>query len=71
MKRYVEPACADGKYVRQTGGRGQYGHAVLELEPLSGEEESYVFEDKITGGVVPREFIQPINKVSRKRWKPV
>jgi elongation factor G len=51
----------EGKYVRQSGGRGQYGHAVINLEP--GERgKGYEFVDEIKGGVVPREFIQPINK---------
>jgi elongation factor G len=48
-----------GRYVRQTGGRGQYGHAVIEIEPLergSGVE----FVDEITGGTIPREYIKPV-----------
>jgi elongation factor G len=54
-----QAARGDGRYVRQTGGRGQYGHAVVEIEPLergSGVE----FEDMITGGVIPREYIKPV-----------
>ena len=48
----------EGKFVRQTGGRGQYGHVVINLYP--GEPGSgFVFEDKIVGGVVPREYIGP------------
>jgi len=51
----------EGKFVRQTGGRGQYGHVWLRLEP--GEPGSgYRFEDAIVGGVVPREFIPAVNK---------
>jgi elongation factor G len=52
---------AEGKFVRQTGGHGQYGHAVIELEPLepgSGAE----FVDKIVGGVIPKEFISPVEQ---------
>src|SRR5207247_4187828 len=50
----------EGKFVRQTGGRGQYGHAVINLEP--GEPGSgYEFVDKIVGGRIPKEFIGPID----------
>ncbi len=55
------PAKAEGKYIKQTGGRGQYGHVVIEIEP--GEPGSgFVFEDKIVGGVIPKEFIPAIEK---------
>jgi elongation factor G len=56
---------AEGKFVRQTGGHGQYGHAVIELEPLepgSGIE----FVDKIVGGVIPKEFISPVEQGIRE-----
>jgi elongation factor G len=54
------PAQGNGRFVRQTGGRGQYGHAVIKLEP--GEKGSgYEFVDKIVGGVIPREYIKPID----------
>ena len=46
----------DGKFVRQTGGRGQYGHVVINIES-SGQGKGFVFEDKIVGGSVPREYI--------------
>jgi elongation factor G len=48
------------RYVRQTGGRGQYGHVVLNLEPL-GPGGSYEFVDKITGGVIPKEYIPAVD----------
>lgn len=54
-----QAATAQGRYVRQTGGRGQFGHVVVELEPL-GRGGGFEFVDKITGGVIPREFIRPV-----------
>ncbi len=51
----------EGKFVRQTGGKGQYGHVVINLEP-SEPGQGYIFEDKIVGGVIPREFIGPVEQ---------
>ena len=51
----------DGKHVKQSGGKGQYGHAVITLEP-SGEGKGYQFFDEIKGGVIPREFIPSVDK---------
>jgi len=51
----------EGKYVRQSGGRGQYGHCVINLEPNE-PGKGYEFIEEIKGGAIPREFIQPINK---------
>ncbi|MCS7242384.1 MAG: elongation factor G [Candidatus Caldatribacterium sp.] len=50
-------ARAEGKFIRQTGGRGQYGHVVLEVEPC---EEPFIFEDHIVGGTIPREYIPAV-----------
>src|SRR5208283_1294316 len=52
---------AEGKYVRQSGGRGQYGHVVLELEPQE-PGKGFEFENKIVGGAVPKEYIAPVQK---------
>jgi len=49
----------EGKFVRQTGGHGQYGHVVINLEPAE-QGAGFVFEDKIVGGVIPREYIGPV-----------
>jgi len=51
----------DGKHIKQSGGKGQYGHAVITLEP-SGEGKGYQFFDEIKGGVIPREFIPSVDK---------
>jgi elongation factor G len=57
----TRPADGDGRYVKQTGGRGQYGHAKIHLFP--GEPGSgYVFENEIVGGSIPKEFIKPIDE---------
>ena len=51
----------EGKFVRQSGGKGQYGHVWLKLEPL-GLDDEYEFVDKIVGGVIPKEYIPAVNK---------
>ncbi len=51
----------EGKFIRQTGGRGQYGHAKVRIEP-NAEGAGFEFLDEIKGGVVPREYINPIEK---------
>ncbi|HUL71259.1 MAG TPA: elongation factor G [Gemmatimonadales bacterium] len=48
-----------GRFVRQSGGKGQYGHVVIDLEPAE-KGSGFHFEDKIVGGVIPREFIKPV-----------
>ncbi|WP_027357642.1 elongation factor G [Desulfofundulus thermocisternus] len=55
-----EKARAEGKFIRQTGGRGQYGHVVLEIEPLE-RGAGYEFVNKIVGGVVPKEYIPAVD----------
>ncbi len=55
-----KPARAEGKYIRQSGGRGQYGHVVFEIEPIEGNK--FEFEDRIVGGVIPKEFITSVEK---------
>ena len=51
-----------GKFVRQSGGHGQYGDCVINMEPLPNGQEGFVFEDDIVGGVIPREFIPACQK---------
>ncbi|MGB9868119.1 MAG: elongation factor G [Bacillota bacterium] len=55
----TRPAKAEGRFIRQTGGRGQYGHVWLEIEPLE-TGEGFEFEDHIVGGVIPKEFIPAV-----------
>ena len=55
----------DSKFVRQSGGRGQYGHVVLEIEPLE-RGSGFIFENKIVGGVVPKEYIPAVEKGLRE-----
>jgi len=52
---------AEGKFVRQTGGRGQYGHVILRLEPLE-PGSGYEFSNEIVGGVIPKDFIPAVQK---------
>ncbi len=52
---------AEGKFVRQSGGKGQYGHCWVKFEPLE-PGAGYEFVDKTVGGSIPKEFIQPVNK---------
>jgi len=54
---------AEGKFVRQSGGRGQYGHCWIEMIPNPGE---YIFENAIVGGAIPKEFISPIDQGIRE-----
>lgn len=54
-------AVAEGKFIRQTGGRGQYGHVVIEVEPLE-RGQGFIFENAIVGGVIPKEFIPAVEE---------
>ena len=51
----------EGKFIRQSGGKGQYGHVVINMEPAE-PGQGFVFEDKIVGGVIPREYIGPVEQ---------
>jgi len=62
-------ATGEEKYVKQSGGRGQYGHVVLNVEPIAadaveedGKHHSYIFENGIKGGAIPREYIPAVDK---------
>jgi len=52
---------AEGKFARQSGGRGQYGHCLIRMEPVE-PGTGYIFENKTVGGSIPKEFINPINQ---------
>lgn len=56
----TKPVKVDHKYAKQSGGRGQYGHVIIEVEPL--EEGGYEFENAIVGGVIPKEYIPAVDK---------
>src|SRR5699024_2536899 len=58
---FTKQASAQGKFVRQSGGKGQYGDVWIEFTPLK-EGEGFEFEDAIVGGVVPREFIPAVEQ---------
>ncbi|MDQ5809556.1 MAG: elongation factor G [Actinomycetota bacterium] len=62
VRRRVEGV--EGRFVRQTGGRGQYGHAVINVE--HNDEGGYEFENKIVGGVIPREYVPSVDKGIRE-----
>jgi len=57
----TRPAKADARFSRQTGGHGQYGHAVIEIEPQE-PGKGYEFVDRIRGAKIPNQFIEPVNK---------
>ncbi len=61
---------AEGKFAKQTGGRGKFGHVWLRLEPLGEDsEEEYIFEEEIKGGTVPGEFHSAVDKGIQERMK--
>jgi len=59
IKKKIEQ---EGKFVRQSGGRGQYGHVYIRMEPLNSEENNYEFINEIVGGTIPKEFIPAVDK---------
>jgi elongation factor G len=59
IRRRVEKV--EGKFIRQSGGKGQYGHVVINLEPAQ-QGQGFIFEDKVVGGVIPREYIGPVEQ---------
>jgi len=63
----TKPAKGEGRFVRQSGGRGQFGHCLIEIEPLPADEgQKLVFVNKIRGGSIPREFIKPVEQGIRE-----
>jgi len=62
---FRKPASANTKFVRQSGGRGQYGHVVMEFEPLE-MGSGFVFENKVVGGTVPKEYVPAVEKGIRE-----
>ena len=56
-----KPVKVEGKFIRQSGGKGQYGHVWLEVEPNE-QGKGYSFESKIVGGVVPKEYVKPVDE---------
>ena len=62
------PARGEGKYIRQSGGKGQYGHCIIEMEPNE-PGKGIEFIDEIVGGVIPKEFIKPIEEGIREAAK--
>ena len=59
----------EAKFVRQSGGRGQYGHVYIKMEPLNSEEENYEFVNKIVGGAIPKEFIPAVDKGCKEQME--
>ncbi len=58
---------AEGKYVKQSGGRGQYGHCWLRVEPITEPDQpNFIFEDELKGGAIPREYVPAVEKGARE-----
>ena len=55
----TKPAEGEGKFIRQSGGRGQYGHAIIRIEP-NGRGKGIEIENKVVGGTIPKEYIPPV-----------
>ena len=62
-----KPVETEARHVRQTGGRGQFAHVLVRLEPLEDSVETYEFEDQIVGGAIPREYIPAVDKGIREQ----
>ena len=62
-----KPVEAEARHVRQTGGRGQFAHVLVRLEPLEDSSETYEFVDQIVGGAIPREYIPAVDKGIREQ----
>ena len=62
-----QKASAEGKFVKQTGGRGQYGHVILDIEPIDAGL-GFQFESKVVGGRIPREFIPSVEKGAKEAF---
>jgi len=61
----TQPMRAEGRFIRQSGGRGQFGHVWIEIEPL-GPEGKFEFESTLTGGSIPREYVKPTEEGIRE-----
>ncbi|HEY0788619.1 MAG TPA: elongation factor G [Thermoanaerobaculia bacterium] len=61
----TRPSQAEGKFIRQSGGKGQYGHVKMRFEPLTDGKE-YEFVNEVVGGAIPREFIKPVDQGVRE-----
>ena len=66
----TKPADVDSKYVKQSGGKGQYGHCKVKFAPMDANgEELYKFENTVVGGAIPKEYIEPINEGIQEAMK--
>jgi len=59
----------EAKFIRQTGGRGQYGHVYIRMEPLNSEEKNYEFVNDISGGSIPKEFIPAVDRGCKEQME--
>jgi len=66
----TKPADVDSKYVKQSGGKGQYGHCKVKFTPMDANgEELYKFENTVVGGAIPKEYIEPVNEGIQEAMK--